>query len=238
MNHLPVLLKLLSNSLLTSAYTFNNGSVIHRLKNTAAMTNEVNQLIEQPLFKDIGRISRAIAKINELLLLEKLPVSTVQSILDRLIGFSYNVFFDWDRYLMEHSSKKMTAGKSIYTCTSMYIKSSNTLFKKTDEEKNYKDLENAVWTIFKSMTFAFTVILKSVAVDVPDGQGLIQIPNAAQDIISIYSNLNFITEHLGEGAGRQAYQETLTNAVAYLLHTDNRCQLNKLLSLAFKEYGK
>ncbi|GAA5795193.1 hypothetical protein HPULCUR_000547 [Helicostylum pulchrum] len=215
MNHLPVLLKLLSNSLLTSAYTFNNGSVIHRLKNTAAMTNEVNQLIEQPLFKDIGRISRAIAKINELLLLEKLPVSTVQSILDRLIGFSYNVFFDWDRYLMEHSSKKMTA----------------------DEEKNYKDLENAVWTIFKSMTFAFTVILKSVAVDVPDGQGLIQIPNAAQDIISIYSNLNFITEHLGEGAGRQAYQETLTNAVAYLLHTDNRCQLNKLLSLAFKEYA-
>lgn len=88
------------------------------------------------------------------------------------------------------------------------------------------------------MTFAFTVILKSVAVDVPDGQGLIQIPNAAQDIISIYANLNFITEHLGEGAGRQAYQETLTNAVAYLLHADNHCLLNKLLSLAFKEYGK
>lgn len=117
MNHLSVLLKLLSNSLLTSAYTFNNGSVIHRLQNTAAMTTEVNQLIEQPLFKDIGRISRAIAKINELLLLEKKPVATVQSILDRLVGFSYNVFFDWDRYLMEHSSKNMTAGKSIYIHT-------------------------------------------------------------------------------------------------------------------------
>lgn len=88
------------------------------------------------------------------------------------------------------------------------------------------------------MTFAFTVILKSVAVDVPDGQGLVLVPNAAQDIISIYANLNFITEHLGEGAGRQAYQETLTNAVAYLIHEDNRCQLNRLLSLAFKEYGK
>ncbi|KAI8075749.1 hypothetical protein BDF21DRAFT_453762 [Thamnidium elegans] len=215
MNHLPVLLKLLSNSLLTSTYTFNNGNVIHRLQNTIAMTTEVNQLIEQPLFKDIGRISRAIAKINELLLLEKKYVSTVQSILDRLVGFSYNAFFDWDRYLMEHSSKNMTAV----------------------EGKNYKELENAVWTIFKSMTFAFTVILKSVAVDVPDGQGLIQISNAAQDIISIYANLNFITEHLGEGAGRQAYQETLTNAVAYLLHEDNHCQLNKLLSLAFKEYA-
>lgn len=107
-----------------------------------------------------------------------------------------------------------------------------------DQTKNYKDLENAVWTIFKSMTFAFTVILKSVAVDVPDGQGLILVPNAAQDIISIYANFNFITEHLGEGAGKQAYQETLTNAVAYLIHEDNQCQLNRLLSLAFKEYGK
>lgn len=83
-----------------------------------------------------------------------------------------------------------------------------------------------------------TVILKSIAVDVPNGEGLMQLPHAAQDIISIYANLNFITEHLGEGAGRQAYQETLTNAVAYLLHDDNHCQLNKLLSLAFKEYGK
>lgn len=107
-----------------------------------------------------------------------------------------------------------------------------------DQSKNYKQLENSVWTMFKSMTFAFTVILKSIAVDVPDGQGLVLIPNAAQDIISIYANFNFITEHLGEGAGRQAYQETLTNAVAYLIHEDNRCQLNRLLSLAFKEYGK
>lgn len=87
------------------------------------------------------------------------------------------------------------------------------------------------------MTFSFTVILKSVAVDVQDGKGLIQVPNAAQDIISIYANFNFITEHLGDGPGRQAYQETLTNAVAYLLHKDNHCQLNKLLSMAFKEYG-
>ena len=94
-----------------------------------------------------------------------------------------------------------------------------------------------MWTVFKSMSFAFTVILKSVAVDVPDGQGLILVPHTAQDIIAIYANFHFITEHLGEGAGRQAYQETLTNAVAYLMHEDNVCQLNKLLSLAFKEYG-
>ncbi|CAO3622300.1 unnamed protein product [Mucor hiemalis] len=215
MKNLSVLLKILSASLLTSPYTFNNGDVLHRLQNTPAMTAEVSELIEQPLFKDIGRISRAIAKINELLLLEERDLTTIGTILDRLVGFSYNAFFDWDSFLMKHSSVHMNA----------------------EQTKNYKDLQNVVWTIFKSMTFAFTVILKSVAVDVPDGKGLVLLPNAAQDIISIYANFNFITEHLGEGAGKQAYQETLTNAVAYLIHEDNHCQLNRLLSLAFKEYA-
>jgi hypothetical protein len=216
MKNLSTLLKLLSASLLTSPSTFNNSDLIHRLQNTPAITNEITQLTNQPLFKDIGRISRAMAKIIEILLLEKQSADVVQSIVDRLVGFSYNVFFDWDQYIMNTADKSMTQ----------------------EETKNFEDLENVVWTIFKSMTFAFTVILKSVAVDIPDGKGLIQVPNAAQDIISIYANFNFITEHLGDGAGRQAYQDTLTNAVAYLLHEDNQCELNKLLSLAFKEYGK
>lgn len=89
-----------------------------------------------------------------------------------------------------------------------------------------------MWTLFKSMMFSFTVILKSVAVDT---EGLVGVPHAAQDIIAIYANLNYMTEHLGEGVGRQAFQETLTNAVAYLLH--DPCQLNRLLSNAFKEFG-
>ncbi|KAF1797372.1 hypothetical protein V8B55DRAFT_1516668 [Mucor lusitanicus] len=215
MKHLSTLLKLLSASLLTSPYTFGNSDVIHRLQNKPEITREITQLINQPLFKDIGRISRAMAKIIEILLLNEQSADVVQAVLDRLVGFSYNVFFDWDQYIMDTADKSMTP----------------------EETKNFKELENAVWTVFKSMTFAFTVILKAVAVDIPDGKGLIQVPHAAQDIISVYANFNFITEHLGEGAGRQAYQDTLTNAVAYLLHDDNQCELNRLLSLAFKEYA-
>lgn len=73
--------------------------------------------------------------------------------------------------------------------------------------------------------------------DVPNGQGLVEVPHAAQDIISIFANLHFIAQHLGQGAGLQAYQDTLTNTVAYLLHKENQCQLNKLMSVAFKEYA-
>jgi hypothetical protein len=218
MKTLAVLLKILTACLLTSPHTFNQGDIIHRLENTPATTNEINQLINQPLFKDIGRISRAIAKLIEIILLEQdqSANTTIASVLDRLVGFSYNVYFDWDRYVMATATVPMTP----------------------EESKNYTELEKAVWTIFKSLTFAMTVILKAVAVDIPDGKGLVEVSHAAQDIIAIYANLNYITEHLGDGAGRQAYQDTLTNAVAYLLHQDNQCELNKLLSLAFKEYGK
>lgn len=114
MKNISVLLKILSSSLLTSPSTFNNGDVLHRLQNTTEMTAEITKLVDQPLFKDIGRISRAIAKLNELLLLEKKAAGTIQSILDRLVGFSYNAFFDWDRYLMSHSSKTMTAGMCVF----------------------------------------------------------------------------------------------------------------------------
>ncbi|KAI8646413.1 hypothetical protein BD408DRAFT_410188 [Parasitella parasitica] len=215
MKNLPALLKLLNACLLSSPHTFSNGDLIHRLRNEPKVTDEITRLINQPLFKDIGRISRVMAKIIEILLLREQAADVVQAMLDRLVGFSYNVFFDWDQYIMDTADKSMTQ----------------------DETKNFKDIENAVWTVFKSMTFAFTVVLKAVAVDIPDGKGLIQVPNAAQDIISVYANFHFITEHLREGAGREAYQDTLTNAVAYLLHDDNQCELNRLLSLAFKEYA-
>lgn len=112
MNQISVLLKILSDSLLTSPNTFHNGDMLHRLQNTPAMTSEISDLVAQPLFKDIGRISRAIAKLAELSLLEKNPVSVLESMLDRFVGFSYNVFFDWDRYLTQHASKHMTPGKN------------------------------------------------------------------------------------------------------------------------------
>ncbi|KAI7900459.1 uncharacterized protein BX663DRAFT_517699 [Cokeromyces recurvatus] len=213
--NISTLLKILTSSLLTSPHAFNNGELLHRLENTPSMVEEVKQLINQPLYKDIGRISRAMAKLIKIVLIEDQAVYEIQTILDRLVGFSYNTFFDWDRYKINMSEKSMSV----------------------EESKNKENLEAAIWTLFKSILFAFTVILKSIAVDIPIGQGFSMVSNAAQDIISTYANLNFITEHLGEGAGRQAYQETLTNAVAYLLHEDNHCQLNKLLSSAFKEYA-
>lgn len=214
MKNKNLLLKLLTSSLLTSPYTFNNGDLLHRLSNTPEIKQQVDQLVNSPLFKDIGRLSRAMAKLIQLDLNNN--TEAVQHLMDRLVGTSYNAFFDWDRYTMDTAQVSMTPA----------------------EQKNHKELEASVWTVFKSMAFSFTVLLKSVAVDIPYGKGLVTVPHAAQDIISVYANLNFINEHLGEGAGRQAYQDTLTNAVAYLLHDDNKCQLNRLLSLAFKEYGK
>lgn len=212
MKNKDLLLKLLTSSLLTSPYTFNSGDLLHRLKNTPEIKQELNQLVNSPMFKDIGRLSRAMAKLIQI----DSNNDAVQHLLDRLVGASYNTFFDWDRYVMDTAQVSMSPEKS----------------------KNSKELESAAWTVLKSMAFSFTVLLKAIAVDVPFGKGLVAIPHAAQDIVSIYANLNFINEHLAEGAGRQAYQDTLTNAVAYLLHEDNRCQLNRLLTLAFKEYGK
>lgn len=62
--------------------------------------------------------------------------------------------------------------------------------------------------------------------------------HVAQDILAVYANFQFITDHLGSGSGFKAYQDTLTNAVAYLTHEDGVCQLNMLLSNAYREYGK
>ena len=106
------------------------------------------------------------------------------------------------------------------------------------------------------MLFAFTAILKAVAVDIPNGEGLVNVKHAgtssfewrypiletdfilvAQDILAVYANFQFITDHLGSGSGFKAYQDTLTNAVAYLTHEDGVCQLNMLLSTAYREYG-
>lgn len=62
--------------------------------------------------------------------------------------------------------------------------------------------------------------------------------HVAQDILAVYANFQFITDHIGSGSGFKAYQDTLTNAVAYLTHEDGVCQLNMLLSNAYREYGK
>lgn len=95
-----------------------------------------------------------------------------------------------------------------------------------------KELDAAVWLIFKTILFSFTAILKSVAVDTPNGKGLVAVRDAAENIVSVYANLHFITERLGSF---KAYQDNLTNAVAYL--TQEKKKLNNLISQAYKEYG-
>jgi hypothetical protein len=125
-----------------------------------------------------------------------------------MVGLSYNIYFDWDHHQLYNRVENKQLGDA------------------------------AAWTYLKTVSFSFTVLLKSIAVDIADGRGLVLIPNAAQDIISIYGNLHFITEQVEGGAGVEAYQDTLTNSVAYLLHKDHQCQLDRFMSLAFKEYGK
>ncbi|ORZ05842.1 hypothetical protein BCR42DRAFT_427873 [Absidia repens] len=207
------LLQVLISFYSTSDRLWKEGQIIRGLKDDTVLV----ELQKNTLYKEIGRISRAIGKVIQVLLEQDVQggPEAIQSSIDRLDGLSYNVFIDWDQYTAEHEGTTKTG----------------------DEQKLYNNVESNMWAIFKTMVFAYTAILKSVAVDVADGQGLIQVPHAVQGILSIYANLNFINEKLGSANGFQAYQETLTNSVAYLKHDDNKCQLNKLMSLAFREYG-
>ncbi|KAI8060355.1 hypothetical protein BC940DRAFT_312158 [Gongronella butleri] len=203
---LITLLHELVDQLLTSPYTWQQGRFL-RENVTAA---NLDALQSHRLFKDIGRLSRAIGKVVHAMLELHIQGATtaIQVAVDKLEGFSYNILLDWDRYKMAHSDNVPD-----------------------------KEIDAKVWPILKTLVFSLTAVLKAIAVDVLDGQGLIDVPHAAQGIVSVYANVNFISERLGLGNGFQAYQDTLTNAVAYLKHKENACQLNRLTSLAFKEYG-
>ncbi|CAO3617403.1 unnamed protein product [Cunninghamella echinulata] len=208
---LKVLLQTLISCLLTSENTWNNGLFIGQLENA----DHLIKLQNNPVYKEIGRISRSIGKVIQVMLEEQVEGASdvIQLAIDRLEGLSYNIYIDWDHHLIQNYNNN------------------------SKDKKVQQDIETNIWSIFKTLIFAYTAILKAVAVDVLEGQGLIDVPHAAQSILSIYGNLNFINEKLGSANGFQAYQETLTNSVAYLKHDDNNCQLNKLISLAFREYG-
>ncbi|KAI8885472.1 hypothetical protein K501DRAFT_245947 [Backusella circina FSU 941] len=194
------LLKVLTGTLFTSRSTLQNGEILHSDNET------LKALVEDPLFKDLGRISRILAKLIQIAIDKEEGPAQIQYIIEKMVGLSYNIYFDWDHHQMYNNKQQLDHA--------------------------------AAWTYLKAISFSFTVLLKSIAVDIPDGRGLVVIPHAAQDIISIYGNLHFITEQVeGGGAGVEAYQDTLTNAVAYLLHKDHQCQLDRFISLAFKEYG-
>ncbi|KAI8332634.1 hypothetical protein BC941DRAFT_436113 [Chlamydoabsidia padenii] len=210
---LKALLQVLISFFSTSDMLWKNGQLLHQLENETVLVDLQKNL----LYKEIGRISRSIGKVIHVILEQNVSggADVIQSSIDRLDGLSYNVFIDWDRYITRKEGSTMSA----------------------DELKAYKNIESNMWSIFKTMVFAYTAILKAVAVDVADGFGLIKVPNTAQGILSIYANLNFINEKLGSANGFQAYQDTLANSVAYLKHDDNKCQLNKFMSLSFREYG-
>jgi hypothetical protein len=212
-------LRVLVSSLLTSALAIQHQDPLSRLTNSKESVEEIKAFVDQPLFKQVGRISRTIAKIIQIA-----DIRQAEHIMDRLVGFSYNVFIDWDQFIISNIG--------------IHLKRKNDNDLWLLDADLYKQIEEHAWTFLKSVLFSFTVILKSIAVDIPNGQGLVEIPNAAQDTLSIFANLHFITHHLGQGAGRQAYQDTLTNVVAYLLQPDHQCQLNRLLSSAFKEYSQ
>ncbi|KAI8393813.1 uncharacterized protein BYT42DRAFT_552311 [Radiomyces spectabilis] len=215
--HLPSLLHVCVSALLTNHRTWNNGQFLYNLKNTKETVQHLNDLVDNALFKDIGRVSRAIGNIVRAMLESNSEDNAphVQEVLDRLVAFSYNVLISWDRFILEHPESLMNEA----------------------EKQTLKNLDTAILSILKAMLFAFTAIVKTVAVDVSNGEGLLAVQYSAQDILSIYANLQFVTDKLGSGTGFQAYQDTLTNAVAYLTHEDHLCQLNRFISLAFREYA-
>ncbi|KAI9262357.1 hypothetical protein BDA99DRAFT_510987 [Phascolomyces articulosus] len=220
MDHKNVL-RILISCLLTSDQIWQNGQIVGNLTVSQHSVDHLKKITEGAIHKDIGRISRAIATVivtglgQEEEKEEDSMAVMVQSSLDRLVGFSYNILVDWDRFMTNNPKA----------------------FMDSESKKIMSEIDTAVWLVFKTMLFSFTAILKSVAVDIPDLKGLVNVQYAAQDIVSIFANFQFITDHLGSGSGFKAYQDTITNAVAFLMHDDNACQLNKLISTAYREYA-
>ncbi|KAI9498499.1 hypothetical protein BDB00DRAFT_754847 [Zychaea mexicana] len=139
-------LRILISCLLTSDQIWKNGAIVRNLSVTQKDVDHLAEIAEGAVYKDIGRISRAIAAVITAGLehaSDGSMANMVQSSIDRLVGFSYNVFVDWDRFTANN-------------------------------------------------------------------------PDSAMDT---------------------AYQDTITNAVAYLMHDDNTCQLNKLILRAYREYA-
>lgn len=91
------LLRVLVSSLLTSALAIHHQEPISRLTNTKESVEEIKAFVDQPLFKQVGRMSRTIAKIIQIS-----DIRQAEHIIDRLVGFSYNVFIDWDQFIISN----------------------------------------------------------------------------------------------------------------------------------------
>ncbi|KAI8330404.1 hypothetical protein EDC96DRAFT_452165 [Choanephora cucurbitarum] len=194
-SHKSQLIHALANTLLTHSDTFNSGQGIDNIRQ-----------LETPLFREIGRLSRALATFNSAWMPE--VAQEVASLMDRLQALSYHLFFDWDQLLM----------------------------------KGHDSQDKAIWTYFKSFWFSSTVLLKSVAVDIPNGQGLLDLPDAAQDILSIYANLHFMTQYVEEGVAmsqsisktKQARLIFLTDLVEQVIkHVDDQVLEEDILPVIY-----
>ncbi|KAI9316799.1 hypothetical protein BX666DRAFT_1858328 [Dichotomocladium elegans] len=150
MDHKSIL-RVLMSCLLTSKHIWNGGQIISQLENTQECVDKLNQLANGLVYKDIGRISRAIGVSLDRLVSDKKIGEVYRPLIDkfnliyffRLVGFSYNVFIDWDRFLREHPEKDGDGGMVFFFSPEAHV---------------LKGLNTEVWQMFKTMLFAFTAL--------------------------------------------------------------------------------
>lgn len=53
-------------------------------------------------------------------------------------------------------------------------------FPEIELKKQFKEVTDAAWSVLKSMLFAYTAIFKAMAVDLPNGKGLVEVEYAGK----------------------------------------------------------
>jgi hypothetical protein len=109
----------------------------------------------------------------------------------------------------------------------------------SEESENYTELTTLIWNVLKSILFSSIVLFQAVTIDLSHFSGLMNIPQAPQNVLSTLANLSFISEQLRQGlTSRNIFEKILMNTMTFLLHDDNNEVLNEMIGQAFKEYGK
>ncbi|GAB5593923.1 hypothetical protein Unana1_08823 [Umbelopsis nana] len=222
------------DGLLTNPHTWTNGAFVRDIVWTSESSlAALEGLTSDPMFKDIGRLSRAIGKVIEISLQSQVKSKgadialRVRRAIESLTAFSYNLYVDWDQ---------CTRKPDYPAKYELPAANANAKPDAAERPLNVR-INDQVWNVLKTVLFGFTTIYMTTAVDAVAGAGLGQVDSAAQHIVVSFANLNFITDFLGTASGFQAYQNTLAAAVTFL-KTD--CQvdaLNEMMRSAFREYS-
>ncbi|RUS19331.1 hypothetical protein BC937DRAFT_87655 [Endogone sp. FLAS-F59071] len=198
--------------LIHNRHAFNNGRFL-RVEDTALL----GELIKSEMFREVVRVSRAVARLVQEGGLKGKRVA-VGSILKRMLAFSHTLLDEWDQ--SPHSVQ------TIYPVESSDAKLS------PDAPLTQDSL---VWQILKTVLFSFTAILHAVTSNQtsgPVGKKILPLldvlATADQDVLAIYVNLHFITTRLSLFT---AYKDTVAAAAAHL--RDRPDELNKWISQAF-----